>query len=136
VLFRWLLSRHEDHENRHFQGHIELCGINWYLSVPPIFLFDMNCFPVWEAINKMLLNIYEFSVDLPGKAVPLLRAQLELNLYVNWTNKCTLDGKFITLFYILLLLHVSTLTHHLQGALIRCLLSYVNVLLQSWWCFV
>jgi hypothetical protein len=33
-------------------------------------------------------------------------------------------------------LHVSTLTSHPQGALIRCLLSYINVLMQSLWCLL
>jgi hypothetical protein len=31
------------------------------------------------------------------------------------------------------LLHSSTLMRHPQGALIRCLLSYINVFMQSWW---
>jgi hypothetical protein len=33
-------------------------------------------------------------------------------------------------------LHVSTPTRHPQGALVRCLLSYINALMQSCWCFV
>jgi hypothetical protein len=36
---------------------------------------------------------------------------------------------------LLYFLHVSTSTRHPQGALIRCLLSYINVFIQSWWCF-
>jgi len=42
---------------------------------------------------------------------------------------------YYTVLY-LLLLHVSTSMCHPQGALTCCLLSYINVFMQSWWYFL
>jgi hypothetical protein len=45
---------------------------------------------------------------------------------------------WLTVYYTVLYLsrlHVSTLMRHPEGALIRRLLSYINVFMQSWWCF-
>ena len=42
------------------------------------------------------------------------------------TNRRTLDKQFITPFFIISPLHVSTPTRHSQGALTRCLLLAIN----------
>jgi hypothetical protein len=46
---------------------------------------------------------------------------------------------WLTVYYTVLslsLLHVSTPTHHPQGALTWCLLSYINMFIQCWWYFL
>jgi hypothetical protein len=48
--------------------------------------------------------------------------------FVQWANKCTINWQSI-----LLLLHVATLLCHLHGACSQYLLSYISMLMQSWW---
>jgi len=58
-----------------------------------------------------------------------------LLLYYNEQTNAHLIDSFIILFSIISLLKVSTPTRHPQGAFTRCLLSYVNVVMQFWYYF-
>jgi hypothetical protein len=94
-----------------------------YKIVRSVYLSAWNMYPTgWNFVKLVFENLYKF-----------LSRKIDC-LYNEPTNAQLIDS--LLLFYILLLLHVSTLMRHPQGALIRCLLSYINVLMQSWWCLL
>jgi len=62
-------------------------------------------------------NVSEFTVKI----------KYTFDLFVQSTNKCTINWQFIILFLILLLLNVSTQLCHLQGGHGQYLLSYISM---------
>jgi hypothetical protein len=72
----------------------------------------------WTAERKLR---WYCTVFLSGK-------QKKKNYFVQWTKQRTINWQII-----ILLLHVSTLLCHLQGAHSQYLLSYLSMSTQFWW---
>ena len=72
----------------------------------------------------------EMSLEFFLILITLTPLQCIFHYFVQWINKYTINWQFIILLIVILLLHVSTLLYHLQGARSQHLLSYVIISMQ------
>ena len=83
-------------------------------------------------MNRPVPNVRQIHYFLDVRHPVVFYKLIIIYMYNEQTNTHLIDR---LLYRSLPLLRVSTRTVHAQGALTRCLLSYINVFMQFWWYF-